>query len=110
MSIQRLKPTIINPSLRNLYKRYDEITENHCKFLLNHLYKFNQIFWINPLTRKEIHRDSIIIISFLSKCYYVWGENEVILNGEKLKYKEHVLKFIDRDYLIDVSSLKKSNA
>ena len=105
MSIQKLKPTIENPSLTTLWDRYDEIKENQCKYLLNHLYRYKLTEWFNPITFREVKRNSTITFSFLSKCYYVWGENEVILNGEKLKYKEHILKFIDEKYLYDVSKL-----
>jgi len=111
MSVQKLKPKKAHPTLSMLYDRYDEITEKHCHNLLYHLYTHNITEWINPLTKKEVQRDSIIVISFLSKCYYVWGENEVIIKGEKLKYKDHIEKFIHKAYLIDVtkrSQKKKS--
>jgi hypothetical protein len=103
MPIQKLKPTIINPPLSKLYKRYDEITESHCKNLLIYLYTDYITEWINPITKKEVKRDSPIIISFLSKCYWgEWGEKEVTINGIKKKYKIHVSYFIDEWYLYDV--------
>jgi len=103
MPIQRLNPTIMDPPLSKLYKRYDEITEAHCKYLLNHLYTHNITEWINPITKKEVQRDSYITISFLSKCYWgEWGEKEVTINGISKRYKIHVSYFIDEWYLFDV--------
>ena len=63
-----------------------------------------------PITKKELSRNSDIIISFLSKCYYIWGESDIIINGEKLTYKEHIEKFIDKEYLFDVHKLNISHA
>jgi hypothetical protein len=105
MSVQKLKPSKVHPSFKTPYKKYDEITEKHCNNLLLHLYTHNITQWINPITKKEVQRDSPIIISFLSKCYYVWGKKNVIINGENLKYKGHVEKFIDKEYLYNVRSL-----
>ena len=103
MSLQRLKPGKMNPSLKTLYSRYDEITEAHCKYLLNHLYTHNITEWINPITKKEVQRDSSITISFLSKCYWgEWGDKIVTINGINKKYKIHVSYFIDEWYLYDV--------
>ena len=103
MSVQRLKPGKMNPSLKTLYSRYDEITEAHCKYLLNHLYTHNITEWINPITKKEVQRDSSITISFLSKCYWgEWGDKIVTINGINKKYKIHVSYFIDEWYLYDV--------
>ena len=110
-SIQKLKPRKVHPSLTTLYGRYDEITENHCKYLLHHLYTHNITEWINPLTKKEVQRDSNITLSFLSKCYYgEWSEKIIIIKGNNLKYKEHVVKFIHEAYLYDVRSLIKPSA
>jgi len=103
MSVQKLKPIKVHPSLKTLYSRYDEITEAHCKYLLHHLYTHNITEWINPLTKKDVQRDSPITLSFLSKCYYgEWSEQYVIIKGNNLKYKEHVVKFIHEAYLYDV--------
>ena len=103
MSVKQLKPKKVHPSLTTLYSRYDEITENHCKYLLHHLYTHNITEWINPLTKKEVQRDSTITLSFLSKCYYgEWSEKFVIIKGNNLKYKNHVEKFIHEAYLYDV--------
>jgi hypothetical protein len=103
MSVKQLKPKKENPSLATLYGRYDEITENHCKYLLHHLYTHNITEWINPITKKEVQRDSPITVSFLSKCYYgEWSEKFVIIKGNNLKFKNHVEKFIHEAYLYDV--------
>ena len=103
MSVQKLKPRKVHPSLSTLYNRFDEITENHCWKLLEFLYDGKRLTWTNPITKKELNRNSDIIISFLSKCYYgKWSESDIIINGEKLKYKEHVVKFIHEAYLYDV--------
>ena len=80
MFVQKLKSRKVHHSLKTLYNRYDEITENNCKYLLNHLYTHNITEWINPITKKEVQRDSPITLSFLSKCYYVWGKKFVIIN------------------------------
>jgi hypothetical protein len=56
MSVQKLKPKKVHPSLATLYSRYDEITENHCKYLLHHLYTHNITEWINPITKKEVSK------------------------------------------------------
>ena len=99
------KKTISKP-----YSKYDDITEHHCFNLLDFLYKNKKGHWINPITKKELSRNSDIIISFLSKCYYIWGESDIIINGEKLTYKEHIEKFIDKEYLFDVHKLNISHA
>ena len=105
------------------YNKYDMINEYHCFNLLEYLYrnlsrnvhhpiskKVTNIVvpWINPITKQKIDRNSDIIINFLSKCYYIWGDNLIILNGEKLTYKEHILKFIDKKYLFDDRKLNIS--
>ena len=92
------------------YNKYDEITEYHCWKLLEFLYDGKRLTWTNPITNKELNRNSDIIISFLSKCYYVWGDLDIIFNGEKLTYKEHIERFIDKKYLFDVRKLKISPA
>jgi hypothetical protein len=105
MSFQRLKPKKENPSLTTLYSRYDEITEAHCKYLLIYLYYNKLKEWINPITKKEVQRDSPITISFLSKCYWgEWREKHVFINKKNDKYMKHVLNFIDELYLYDVRS------
>ena len=64
MSIQKLKSTIENPSLTTLWNRYDEIKENQCKYLLNHLYKYKLTEWFNPITFRDVKRNSTITLSF----------------------------------------------
>ena len=94
-------------TISKLYSKYSEIKEYHIYNLLNFLYT-DKDEWLNPLTKKFIHRNSDIIISFLSKGYYVYGDMEIIINGEKLPYKEHIKRFIDKKLLIDVRHLKRS--
>jgi len=94
-------------TISKLYSKYKEIKEDHVFNLLTFLYK-DKDDWLNPITNKFINRNSDIIISFLSKGYYVYGDKEIILNGEKLPYKEHIKRFIDNRFLIDVSRLKRS--
>ena len=95
--------------IKKLYSKYDKINEYHCFNLLEFLYKFDDTHqWYNPITKKFIHRNSDIVVSILSKCYYVFGVMVVILNNEKLQYKEHVEKFINKDLLFDVSHLPVS--
>jgi hypothetical protein len=102
-TINKIKPRKVHPSLKTLYNRYDEITEDHCKKLLHHLYTHNITEWINPITKRDVDRDGPIVLSFLSKCYYVWGEKIVTIYGLNIKYKEHVEKFIIHPaYLYDV--------
>jgi hypothetical protein len=108
MSVQKLISKKLYPGLRTLWNRYDEITEAHCKYLLNHLYTHNITEWINPITRKDVQRDSNITISFLSICYWgEWSEKLVTINGINKKYKIHVSNFIHESYLYDVRSLIK---
>ena len=103
MSFQQLKQTNMYPSLTTLWNRYDEITEAHCEYLLNHLYKYKITEWFNPLTFRMVQRDSTITISFLSKCYWgEWSEKLVTINGINKKYKIHVSNFIHEAYLYDV--------
>ena len=92
------------------YSKYDEITQYHCWKLLEFLYDDKKLTWTNPITKKELNRNSDIIISFLSKCYYVWGDLDIIFNGEKLTYKKHIERFIDKEYLFDIRKLKISSA
>lgn len=110
MSVQRLKTRKMYPNLKTLYSRYDEITEAHCKYLLNHLYTHNITEWINPITKKEVQRDSPITLSFLSKCYWgEWSENVVTIHGINKKYKIHVSYFVDELYLYDVRNRPSPN-
>ena len=111
MSVQKLIPKKLYPSLKTLWNRYEEITEAHCKYLLHHLYTHNITEWINPITKKDVQRDSNITISFLSICYWgEWSEKIVTINGINKKYKIHVSNFIHESYLYDVRSLIKPSA
>ena len=95
-------------TLSGLYKRYDDITISHCVDLIETLYDNNIFLWTNPLTKKKIHKAGDISISFLSKCYYVWGDQIAMIGGVNLSYKEHIKQFIDKKYLFDVSKLSKN--
>jgi hypothetical protein len=105
MSIIRLNTIGLtkNPEfkiLKKINKRYDEITEKHCYSLLEYLYSGTSDKWKNPLTKKYLIRDSPIIVSFLSRCYYyIDNSNNINISGFILTYKKHVLNFVDEDYL-----------
>ena len=104
-----------NPNLNKLYSKYDEIKLEDCDNLLVYLYEGKRTDWINPITGIGIKKTSDIIISFLSKCYYIWGNNSgfyFLPHGAQgsLTYKEHILKFIDKEYLFDLSHLINSPA
>ena len=106
------KTLIKNPKLSELYDKYDDITEAQCYSLIITLYDNDKIFWVNPLDWNFIHKAGDISISFLSKCYYVWGDKIVMAGPDKgalkLSYKQHIKKFIDKEYLFDVRKLGKS--
>ena len=95
------------PKLSHLYRKYDEITLDHCKSLLAHLYEGKVGSWVNPITSNIINNGSYITISFLSKCYYLWGNKIATINSKKLKYKKHIEKFIAKEYLFDISAIKQ---
>ena len=98
-----IQPTkALTPKLSHLYRKYDEITLDHCKSLLVHLYGGKVSSWVNPITGNTINNGSYITISFLSKCYYVWGNKSATINSKKLKYKKHIEKFIAKEYLFDI--------
>ena len=92
-------------TLTKLYSRFDEITEENCNNLFVALYNNSVIYWINPLTTRKIHKASDISISFLSKCYYFWGDKTITIGKHTLTYKEHIEKFIDKEFLYDVRPL-----
>ena len=112
IKLSSYKTLIKNPKLSELYDKYDDITEAQCYSLIITLYDNDKIFWVNPLDWNFIHKAGDISISFLSKCYYVWGDNIVMAGPDKgflkLSYKEHIKKFIDKEYLFDVRKLGKS--
>ena len=89
---------------KDIYNKYDNITIDHCKNLISFLYSRDDK-WLNPITKNKIKRSSNIIISFLSKCYYIWGNKKVSINLLKLTYKKHIEKFIDKKKLFDVRKL-----
>ena len=107
-NITKLQVKTKNPKIGKLYSKYDKIKLNNCQNLLEFLYENKSDFWINPLTTKEIYRGSDIVVSFLSKCYYKWGDIRITLNSENLTFKEHILKFIDLEYLFDIPTMKKN--
>jgi hypothetical protein len=94
------------PKQSHLYRKYDEITLDHCKSLLVHLYGGKGSSWVNPITGNTIKNSSYITISFLSKCYYIWGNKIATINSKKLKYKKHIEKFIAKEYLFDIPAIK----
>jgi hypothetical protein len=94
------------PMLSRLYRKYDKITLDHCKTLLIHLYEGKLGSWVNPITGNTINNSSYITISFLSKCYYIWGNKSATINSKKLKYKKHIEKFIAKEFLFDIPSIK----
>lgn len=96
------------PKISHLYRKYDEIALDHCKSLLAHLYEGKVGSWVNPITGNTINNGSYITISFLSKCYYLWGNKIATINSKKLKYKKHIEKFIAKVYLFDIPSITPS--
>ena len=94
------------PMISRLYSKYENITLDHCKTLLIHLYEGKLGYWVNPITGNTINNSSYITISFLSKCYYIWGNKSATINSKKLKYKKHIEKFIVKEFLFDIPSIK----
>jgi hypothetical protein len=109
-NIRRIEVKTKNPKLNKLYSKYDQITLEDCEDLLEFLYENKEDYWVNPITTKEINRSSDIIISFLSKLYYQWGDKIKTIHSINSTYKEHILKFINVEYLFDVSSRVKKNS
>jgi hypothetical protein len=99
------KPEFKNVKIIN--KNFKKIKKEHCNTLLEFLYNSSLSKWQNPFTKKFIRRESPIIISFLSRCYYMDDDSKINIHGYKLTYKKHIEKFINKDYLY-VSSKKKS--
>ena len=96
------------PKISHLYRKYDEIALDHCKSLIAYLYEGKVGSWVNPITGNTINNGSYITISFLSKCYYLWGNKIATINSKKLKYKKHIEKFIAKEYLFDIPSITPS--
>ena len=94
------------PKLILLYKKYNDITAEHCIGLIKDLYKGIKDDWINPLTKRSIKTTSDRFISFLSTCYYKWGDNRLEIDTPNWKidltYKEHITKFIPVEYLFEI--------
>jgi hypothetical protein len=88
-----------------LYSKFEEISLNHCKSLLIELYKGKGGFLVNPISRRNIKKKGSITISFLSKCYYTWGDKIATINSIKLKYKKHIEKFIAKEKLYDIPTI-----
>jgi hypothetical protein len=104
MSIKRLsiKGLIKNPKYSNVYKDYDRLSVDDYGGLLVYLYSGRTGKWENPLTHVELKRNSNIILSFLSFCYYKLDDgSKVDIKGHNMTYKEHVLNFIDEIYLYE---------
>jgi hypothetical protein len=104
MSIKRLsiKGLIKNPKFASVYKDYDRLSVDDYGGLLVYLYSGRTGKWENPLTHVELKRNSNIILSFLSFCYYKLDDgSKVDIKGHNMTYKEHVLNFIDEIYLYE---------
>jgi hypothetical protein len=104
MSIKRISTNglIKNPNYSGIYNDYNKLTVDDYNNLLTYLYSGSSKGWENPLTTKELKRDSKIIISFLSYCYYNLDDgSSVDISGYNLSYKAHVLNFIDELYLYE---------
>lgn len=101
-----------NPEFKNvktINKNFRKIKKEHCNTLLEFLYNGGFGKWQNPFTKKFLRRESPIIISFLSRCYYYMDNDnsKINIHGYNLTYKKHINKFINKEYLY-VSSKKKS--
>jgi hypothetical protein len=104
MSIKRLsiKGLTKNPNFSAIYKDYNKLSVYDYNNLLTYLYSGSSKGWENPLTTKELNRNSKIIISFLSYCYYNLDDgSKVDIKGHNLSYRGHVLNFIDEIYLYE---------
>ena len=104
MTIKRIpiKGLTANPKFSTIYKDYQKLNDTECKNLLSYLYKGTSGKWVNPLTDKELNRNSKIIISFLSFIYYYLDDGSIVsIEGHDLSYREHVLNFIDEVYLYE---------
>ena len=102
-----------NPSgIERVNKRYKEITKAHCQSVLEYLYSYYH-GWANPFTGNPLIRESPTVISFLSVCYYninKWDDGDAVVDikGVKKTYKEHVLTFIEEEYLYNPDKKTKS--
>ena len=95
----------INPTFSDINKYYNklEVTDKNNDYnnLLSHLYKNGPTKWVNPKTTIELNRNSKIIISYLSHCFYNLHNDSIKINieGYNLTYRDHVLNFIAEEYL-----------
>ena len=113
MSIKRISITglIKNPKFSGVYKDYNKLSVDECKDLITYLYSGSRTGWENPLTGKDLNRNSKIIVSFLSYCYYILDDgSKVDIEGHRLSYREHILQFIDEVYLYEKGRVSVSAA
>ena len=113
MSLKKISITGLtkNPKFSGVYKDYDKLTVDECKDLITYLYSGSKKGWENPLTGKDLTRNSKIIVSFLSYCYYILDDgSKVNIVGHNLSYREHVLQFIDEIYLYEKGRVSVSAA
>lgn len=106
-----VKNLVKNPKFSGVYKDYAKLKVVDCNDLITYLYSGKKTGWENPLTFKELKRDSKIIVSFLSYCYYILDDgSKVNIVGHNLSYREHVLQFIDEEYLYEKGRVSVSAA
>ena len=101
-----------NPEFKNvktINKNFRKIKKEHCNSLLDFLYNDGLGKWQNPFTKKFLRRESPIIISFLSRCYYMDDDSKINIQGCNLTYKKHIEKFINKEYLYVPSKKKSTN-
>jgi len=111
MTIKRITTTGLtaNPKFSTIYKNYNKLTVEDYNNLLSYLYKGSSNKWVNPLTDKELNRNSTIIICYLSYCYYNLDDGYIVsIEGHDLSYREHVLNFIDEVYLYKKGRVSKT--
>ena len=104
MTIKRIsiKGLTQNPKFSGINKNYNKLLVEDYKDLLSFLYKGGSKGWMNPSTDKELNRNSKIIISFLSYCFYSLDDGSIVsIEGYDLSYRDHVLNFIDEIYLYE---------
>ena len=101
-----------NPPFSSIYKRWKEMEKTDYDNLLEYLYSGDTRNWKNPVTKVSINRSSTIIISYLSIRYYYyhfydWDDDaSIIIGGDDLTYRDHILRFISLNYLYN--PLKKT--
>ena len=106
-----VKKLVKNPKFSGVYKDYDKLKVVDCNDLITYLYSGRKTGWENPLTFISLKRESKIIVSFLSYCYYILDDgSKVNIVGHNLSYREHVLQFIDEIYLYEKGRVSVSAA